>query len=365
MSLSVDWVNKIISVPKTFLQVSQASPTEIRDLNLDAFRLALRELEASADGIPYEETHTHNLPVTVGGVTLARVIEIINGYSVTFENGQYAVNLLGANSNVGDVVNVNQVSVRSANSAGLTFSEEINDQSFTGNFVYINEDIGNPGTQFPRGTPTDPVDNWADAQLIASDRKFSRYNLSGTLLLGSSDDLMKTIWRGESALQSSLVFDGSSVDGSNFERLSITGTASGTASYDRCAFNNYDGFAGFAQNSSVSGVVYLDPGAVVDAVMLNCISSVSGTARPTIDVNGMTAGLQLRGWIGGVHIANATAGNNVSIDVVSGTIEIDETCTDATIVVRGNAELIDNSAGATVIRCGTTPDLVWLRNLPL
>jgi hypothetical protein len=52
-------------------------------------------------------------------VVLAMVIEIINGYTVTFEDGQYAVNLVGANSNVGDKVNLNDVSVRSANSAGL------------------------------------------------------------------------------------------------------------------------------------------------------------------------------------------------------------------------------------------------------
>jgi hypothetical protein len=94
----------------------QSVPTEIRQLNLDTFRLDLRNLEDSDDGMAFERTHKHNTSVTVGGVTLARVIEMINGYSVTFEDGQYAVNLVGANSNVGDVVNVNQVSVRSAKS---------------------------------------------------------------------------------------------------------------------------------------------------------------------------------------------------------------------------------------------------------
>jgi hypothetical protein len=71
----------------------------------------------------YPDTHRHVAPVSLGGVTLARIIEIINGYTVTFEDGQYAVNLVGANSNVGDVVNVNQVSVRSANSVGLQVVE--------------------------------------------------------------------------------------------------------------------------------------------------------------------------------------------------------------------------------------------------
>lgn len=96
----------------------QASP-EIRQLDLDVFRLALKNLEDNEDGQIFIDTHRHNTSVAIGGLTLARVIEIINGYTVTFEDGQYAVNLVGANSNVADVTNVNQVSVRSANSAGL------------------------------------------------------------------------------------------------------------------------------------------------------------------------------------------------------------------------------------------------------
>lgn len=98
----------------------QTMPTEIRQLDLNVFRLELKALENSDAGMSYPDTHRHNTEVTVGGVTLARVVEIINNYTITFEDGQYAVNLIGANSNVSDVTNVNQVSVRSSNSAGLT-----------------------------------------------------------------------------------------------------------------------------------------------------------------------------------------------------------------------------------------------------
>jgi hypothetical protein len=115
----VDWANRVIFVPKQVTTLVQASPTEIRELNLNDFRLALKDLEDSPEGMPYPDTHRHNTTVTLGGVTFARLIEIINDYTITFEDGQYAVNLVGANSNVGDRVNVNQVSVRSANSAGL------------------------------------------------------------------------------------------------------------------------------------------------------------------------------------------------------------------------------------------------------
>lgn len=119
MAISIDWKTKVITVPKADLVSVQTVPTEILQLDLNVFRLALKDLEDNNQGITFLDTHSHNPPVSVGGVELARVLEIINGYTVTFEDGQYAVNLTGANSNVGDVVNVNQVSVRSANSAGL------------------------------------------------------------------------------------------------------------------------------------------------------------------------------------------------------------------------------------------------------
>jgi hypothetical protein len=119
MSISVNWATKVIFVPQNYLSLVSGS---VYELDTNQFRLDLKALEASSEGMPFDDTHAHNTQVTVGGVTLARVVEIINGYTITFEDGQYAVKLLGANSNIGDVVNVNQVSIRSGNSAGLVTS---------------------------------------------------------------------------------------------------------------------------------------------------------------------------------------------------------------------------------------------------
>jgi hypothetical protein len=96
----------------------QTLPFEVRELNIDEFRLELKDLEDD-EGMPFLDTHSHNTTVTVGGTVLARVVSIINSYTVTFEDGIYAVNLVGANSNILDVANLNSVSIRSANSAGL------------------------------------------------------------------------------------------------------------------------------------------------------------------------------------------------------------------------------------------------------
>jgi hypothetical protein len=120
MAISVNWPTKVINVPKADTTLISTSPYEIRELDINTLRLTLKDLEDDEEGQPWPTTHNHNTSVTVGGVTLARVVEIINGYTVTFEDGSYAVNLTGANSNIGDVLNLNSVSVRAANSAGLT-----------------------------------------------------------------------------------------------------------------------------------------------------------------------------------------------------------------------------------------------------
>jgi len=114
--VSINWPAKIINVA-----IADLTPvaTGIYSFDIDHFRLTLKELEEGDEGIIFPDTHRHQTTVTVGGVTLARVVEIINGYQITFENGAYAVNLAGANSNISDVTTVNNVSIRSANSAGL------------------------------------------------------------------------------------------------------------------------------------------------------------------------------------------------------------------------------------------------------
>lgn len=117
--ISIDWGTRTIYVPKAYTALVSGPPNEIREMDINTFRLDLKSLESSDEGMGYPITHNHNTEVLLGGVTYARIVEMINGYTVTFEDGQYAINLIGANSNIADVVNVNQTSVRSFNAAGL------------------------------------------------------------------------------------------------------------------------------------------------------------------------------------------------------------------------------------------------------
>ena len=109
MAISVAWDTKIISIAKADMTLDDAGPPEVYTLDVyTQLYQPLKSLEDDEVGMPFDDTHFHAPPVSVGGVTLARVID-----------GQYRVKLTNANNNVLDVTNVNQVSVFSANSAGL------------------------------------------------------------------------------------------------------------------------------------------------------------------------------------------------------------------------------------------------------
>lgn len=119
MAITIDYsgLAYIINVPQADL--TPTADPNVFNLDVDWFRLQLKDIEDGVVGQIFPDTHIHNTEVTLGGVTFARVFEVIAPYTVTFEDGQYAVNLIGANNNIADKVNLNQVSVRSNNSAGL------------------------------------------------------------------------------------------------------------------------------------------------------------------------------------------------------------------------------------------------------
>ncbi len=120
MALSIDPATKVISVPQADLTLISGT---LYELNTNQFRLDVLALLDDEDYIWMDDAFIHNTEVTVAGTTFARTIEVINGWSITFEDGQYTVRLTGSNNNYFDVenniLNQNQVQVISQNSAGL------------------------------------------------------------------------------------------------------------------------------------------------------------------------------------------------------------------------------------------------------
>lgn len=356
MAISVNEVTKVISILQADLLDLGGG---IYQLDTDAFRLELRDWESSEQGSWRSITHKHNPPVTVGGVTLARVVEIINGYTITFEDGQYRVILVGSNNNILDVTNINQVSIAPTNSAGLTFSKEIQDLSFGDARVWINTVTGVDDTQYPTGTPAFPVDGFPNAALIIAARNLSlRLHIKGTETFLGSDNIDGYNIKGSHEEQSEAILtSGVSTTGTFFDRMHVQGTANGEIVIENGHINSLVNFEGHAIRTELSATTVLSVLESTEHEFRNCYSGVAGTGTPVIDCDDIAnLDLQLRGYHGGIELRNIShAGSNVSVDLDSGHLNIAATCTAGTIVVRGVGHVTDNSgAGCTVVRTGLT-----------
>jgi hypothetical protein len=119
LAITINWLTGVINIPKADTTLVDSGPPEIRSLDLNAFRLTLKGLEAGEEGQVFLDTHEHLTEQTLQGDVYARMIIFINNYTVQFEDGQYTVRPYGANSNISDVKVQNQVSIDTRNSGGL------------------------------------------------------------------------------------------------------------------------------------------------------------------------------------------------------------------------------------------------------
>ncbi len=347
MTISVNHLTRVISIPKADLTLVQASPTEIRELDLGKFKLWMRDWEDSEDGISMPPVISHNTEVTVGGLTLARVIEIINGYTVTFENGAYAVNLTNANSNVGDVVNVNNVSVRANNSAGLV---NIRAMEFPAYMSGIAVDVvsGVAGALYPTGTHAQPSNNLADAMLIAGVRGIETFVIHGSLTLSAGTDVSGYNIKGENAITTLVTIeDGAVVAGCTFEDMILANSVlDGYAYLKHCYVSNVAGLEGFVEGSLLSGALSMT--GTQNLFFVDCKSGCVGLGTadlPVLSLAGAARHVAFRNFAGPIKITNSTdPTNTICLDIASGaTITLDASCTAGTVYVRGIANIINNS----------------------
>ncbi len=358
MAFTVDPLTFVIKIPKADLTLIQSSPTEIRELNINNFRLDLKDWEDSADGMGFLKTHTHNTEVTLSGVTYSRVVEILDPYTITFEDGQYAVNLVAANSNIGDKVNVNQVSVRSNNSAGLISSPDIEFSSFNGG-VTIDTVNGVIGTIFPRGTERLKSNNISDAKLIADFRGFKKFYFQSDITLDTSADISDFILQGQSSVMTTVIVN-TAADVANciFRDCNVSGVLDGNNSLEDCVVGNISYINGKISRCSLEGNLTLQGN--VDSCFTDCYQGDFDTV-PEIDMGTAGYDLIMTDYSGKIKIVGAQESNSISIGLDSGEIILDSaTVTNCTVNASGSGILVDENGD--YIQSGTWNGSVTVNN---
>ena len=238
MAISVDPLTDVIYIPKADLTLIQASP-EVRELDLNALHLWLLDWEDEEAAIPRPKTHNHSTEVALAGLTYARIIEILDPYTVEFEDGQYTVNCVGANHNISDKKVANQVSLIVNNAAGLITNAAIEYSSFNGG---VTLDVTSPydGTIFPVGTPQRPVNNIDDAYLIAEYRGLVSIFIIGDLhLTSATPNLEGYIFVGSGMDRTTITIDpDANVDDCAYQHATVTGTLDGNSRIQYCMIDD-------------------------------------------------------------------------------------------------------------------------------
>lgn len=342
MAITINWQTGVIFIPKVDTTLVQLTPVEIRRLDTDAFFLTLKDLEASAEGIPFTDTQRNASPVTLGGITYARVLEIIDPYTITFEDGQYVVQLVGSNNNIIEKTNPNQVSVQSNNSAGLIQTDEIQFASFQ-NGVTVDVVNGVAGQQYPTGTLQQPVNNMADALFIADFRGFINFYFLGDATIDSGLNYTNKRFVGQGPNLSTLtISSAANVTNATFMNATITGVLDGDSLLDDCMIDDLDFISGIIERCILNpGTITLGGGTSAD--FIDCQSGVPGQGSPVIDMGGSGQALAMTGYSGSIELENKTGPETASFDLASAKVVLRSTVTNGTIELRGVGKLIDEA----------------------
>lgn len=340
-AVSIDWGAFEIFIARSGLTLVQTVPLEIREMDINWFRLQLKDLEDSIEGMPFPDTHRHNTEVTLAGLTFARVVEILDPYTITFEDGQYAVNLVGANSNIGDKVNVNYVSVRSNNSAGLISTPLIEFSSFDGG-IWYDEENGTTGTIFPIGTKLRPAKLLSDVKTIADYRGFNVVYVIGDANINTGIDFTRFVFEGQTHVNNiANVFPSANVTNAVFRNLTLTGTLDGGNEVTNCIVSGLTYVNGHIHNCGLIGNIELDGNK--DAIVADC-KTIDPTNPPIINMGGSGQNLAMPNYSGLLKLTNMTGSTDFAgIGLLGGEIVLDNTITNGIVHVSGIGKLVDNN----------------------
>ena len=125
MAITLDPATKVYSIPQADLTLVTGT---LYSADTDAIRIEMMALLASEPYIWMEDSYSHNTEVVISGVTYARTLSTLNGFSYTFTpDSQWSVRLEGSNNDFWDIeagnLNQNQVQVIPTNSAGLIVNQ--------------------------------------------------------------------------------------------------------------------------------------------------------------------------------------------------------------------------------------------------
>jgi hypothetical protein len=228
-------------------------------------------------------------------------------------------------------------------------------QAAYGGLVHVDVINGQVGTSIPLGTRGRPVNNFADALLIAEANSLRGIQVMESATLSAGNFASGFIFYGDSPTVTTLTLEaGVDVQDCGFQNMTIEGVMDGDNTFRECIINNISYTNGTIVECALQGTITL--GGNAQCSILDCWSNVAGAGAgqfAEVDMGGAGNSLVVRNYSGGLGLKNYSGGGDVSMDFSSGRIVVESTVTAGSLTVRGIADVVDNSTGTAVITDAT------------
>ena len=235
-----------------------------------------------------------------------------------------------------EVANTPFVNVKTTKSSSATLQEQdaLQYASYGGE-VSIDTTSSYSGTAFPNGTQEYPVNNIQDAVAIGQLKGFFKLRILGNCDLVAGDNVEEFVIYGQNPILSTLNID-TEANVLNCEIIyaRVLGALDGSVILRECLIDGIGYVNGYVDKSGLT----INPiilGGNSQATFIDCFSNVGGLDTPTIDMGNTGQALAVRGYKGGLRIVNRRSDDQCNIDMDSGHIIIDESCTGEPITCRG------------------------------
>ena len=259
------------------------------------------------------------------------------------------------------------VTVDRTASASATLQEQgaIQYASFGGG-VTIDTIKGTSGTDYPIGTTESPVDNIADALLIADYRGFSTLFIKSSMTISGVDVSCYNVV-GCSRRNMYLVIDSSTIcDNFGVTRCDVSGVTDGNIRFSNCVVGDITNISGHMVDCSLHGTIVLAGGNNTEFINCNMHDYID---IPIIDMGGLGQNAFFSDWSGGIKFKNLTSASNiVGIQMDGGKVFLEPTISAGSVGIVGVGTCNDNSTGATVdtnglLNTDAISDAVWNEDL--
>jgi hypothetical protein len=287
---------------------------------------------------------------TIQGQFAPRYFFLTNGWRIVVSGGEDL--LVGTNLYTDELdspfIISNDSTVSLNNSDAAVVDNGIAQNLDYNGIVTLNSIIGISSTSYPAGTLAQPVNNLADAKIIAQQYGISTIHIYGHVHFNV--DLEGFVVIGGNINDIVHFHNDVSVDKTTFKQCLLTGHYTGNIAADNCIIeNDLYGMGGYFQYCGFKGHMHFDPN--VETVFNDCHSQVPGTNSPSFYLN-QGVQLSLRKYSGGLAIYDSQTGTTATLEFLVGNCRVLSGNTGGELVIRGLATLTDESDGTIINTSG-------------